>query len=283
MVGDSMRTSVTLLGVGTASPLLALALGAVARDAALRLAALPTAAWGPDQLGTCVLAVAAGAGALGALWHVGSVLLALVALAPGERWAPRRTTGGRRLALALLERWGAPVVRRAVIGSVLAGLLLPAGATAASAATTPAPDDLGWAPSTSAPASPSPTDATTEPTSAPQSPTAPSTASRNGSTDDASDGEGRPAPTAEPEESSAGAPESIPGSDGRTVRAGESLWSITADLLGTTATDGDVAGAWPELYRANAERIGDDPGLIRPGTELVLPSVLTTASPAQPS
>lgn len=283
-----MRTSVMLLGVGAASPLLALGLGAVARDTALRLAALPTAAWGPDQLGACIVVLAAGAGAVAALWHLGSVLLALVALAPSAVRAPSRTRSGRHLALALLERWGAPVVRRAVIGSVLAGLLVPATATAASAAPTPAPDDLGWKPSTSAPASPSPANATEEPTSAPQSPTAPSTASMSGGTDGASDTDSsgadeQPAPTAETDEPSAEAPESVPDSDERTVRAGESLWTITADLLGTDSSDGAVAEAWPELYQANAERIGDDPGLIRPGTELVVPAGLTASGPAQPS
>jgi hypothetical protein len=55
------------------------------------------------------------------------------------------------------------------------------------------------------------------------------------------------------------------------VRPGDSLWSIAADRLGPRATDAQVAVAWPRWYAANADVIGPDPGLIRPGQHLRVP------------
>ena len=61
-----------------------------------------------------------------------------------------------------------------------------------------------------------------------------------------------------------------------TVRPGESLWSITADLLHTTDR-GAIASAWPTLWAANRVVVGRDPGLIRPGTVLQVPEALLPA------
>ena len=61
-----------------------------------------------------------------------------------------------------------------------------------------------------------------------------------------------------------------------TVRPGESLWSITADLLHTTDR-GAIASAWPTLWAANRVVVGRDPGLIRPGTVLQVPEALRPA------
>ncbi len=47
------------------------------------------------------------------------------------------------------------------------------------------------------------------------------------------------------------------------VRPGDTLSGIAAAC--------DVSGGWPSLYAANRAVIGPDPGLIRPGTVLVLP------------
>lgn len=55
------------------------------------------------------------------------------------------------------------------------------------------------------------------------------------------------------------------------VRPGDSLWSISAALLGSD-DPARIAAAWPRLYRLNARRIGPDPGLIHPGTVLRLPA-----------
>jgi len=48
-----------------------------------------------------------------------------------------------------------------------------------------------------------------------------------------------------------------------TVRPGDTLSAVAADL--------GVPGGWPALYAANRAAIGPDPGLIRPGTVLVVP------------
>jgi nucleoid-associated protein YgaU len=54
------------------------------------------------------------------------------------------------------------------------------------------------------------------------------------------------------------------------VRPGDSLWRIARSLLPAGATDADITRAWHRLDRLNAERIGDDPDLIRPGTRLAV-------------
>ena len=56
------------------------------------------------------------------------------------------------------------------------------------------------------------------------------------------------------------------------VRAGDSLWSLTARLLGPGASTAEVAAAWPRLYAANRSVIGTDPALIHPGQRLVPPA-----------
>jgi LysM repeat protein len=59
-----------------------------------------------------------------------------------------------------------------------------------------------------------------------------------------------------------------------TVARGDSLWTITADLLGADATVGEIADSWPRLYAANQELIGADPGLIYAGQVLTVPENL---------
>lgn len=56
-----------------------------------------------------------------------------------------------------------------------------------------------------------------------------------------------------------------------TVRSGESLWSITQDLLGPEASHEDISAAWPTLWAANDETI-HDPDVLQPGTILNVPS-----------
>jgi resuscitation-promoting factor RpfA len=89
---------------------------------------------------------------------------------------------------------------------------------------------------------------------------------------------------AEPDRTTGGGREAVPRlatarvSDGpgrrpraRVVRPGESLWSISAALLPSTATDADVTLGWHSLAQANADRLGSDPDLILPGTRLLVP------------
>ena len=59
------------------------------------------------------------------------------------------------------------------------------------------------------------------------------------------------------------------------VHAGDCLWTVTAALLGPRATDAEVARSWPLLRSANREALGPDPDLVRPGTTLLVPPVLT--------
>lgn len=58
-----------------------------------------------------------------------------------------------------------------------------------------------------------------------------------------------------------------------TVRRGDSLWSLAARHLGPGASDREIALTWPQWYAANAELIGPDPDLIRPGQQLRIPTV----------
>jgi len=66
------------------------------------------------------------------------------------------------------------------------------------------------------------------------------------------------------------------------VHRGDSLWSISADLLPRRATDRDITEAWHRLHRANSGRIGTDPALILPGTRLAVPE-LSAPHPEDPS
>lgn len=61
------------------------------------------------------------------------------------------------------------------------------------------------------------------------------------------------------------------------VHRGDSLWSITDDLLGpgTTAAS-EISTSWPLLHDANREVIGADPDHLLPGMELTVPHSLTT-------
>ena len=146
-----------------------------------------------------------------------------------------------------------------------------------------ASDDLGWAPTASAPAPAGPA-----PSPDPDaSPGAESAAPRP----DAAAG----APSGDP--SAAGAPAgetpSAPATTHR-VSDGESLWSITEELLdagaagaptdpssGGPSAQARIARAWPILYAANAESIGADPDLILPGTALSVPEDLLSP-PSRP-
>lgn len=73
-----------------------------------------------------------------------------------------------------------------------------------------------------------------------------------------------------------GSSDEAPGSTTPTYRVqrGDSLWRITASLLGGHADDATVAAAWPELYRENRTVIGEDPSLILAGQVLTVPASL---------
>lgn len=61
------------------------------------------------------------------------------------------------------------------------------------------------------------------------------------------------------------------------VHPGDSLWSISDDLLGPGASDpAQIAAAWPLLHETNRDVIGEDPDQLRPGQQLTVPADLTT-------
>lgn len=300
---DSALAALRLLAVALAAGALTAALGLAALQAARGLMDTPAAWWGMSQLGSAVVCLSCGAGALGALWHLASAALAVAALP----WGRAEPTWPREAASHLLEHWGAPLVRRMAAGALVLGM----ASSPAMAAQAPASgDDLGWqptssasqepqvedrpqgtgrpgAPEPSAPEPPASDPARPEPGS-PAHPRPPDPAPGPGAGSQQAGADPAPA-TPSPQEprppapgpDGQGAPSSGGAAAGRHVVApGESLWSITARLLADGADDAAIARAWPALYRANAETIGPDPWLIRPGTSLVVPEDLPGARPA---
>lgn len=208
----------------------------------------------------------------GALWHVVSALLALMALPRANGPSKRCRGGARALAVRVLEAWGAPAVRRIVASALLVSL---SSAPALASEETSSGDDLGWRPTSSAPASPTSQSSTPSPP-ADQSPSSASTGS--GDSEGASQSADSTPPGSQAAQPSTG-PESAPSSGPtHTVAPGESLWSITAHLLPTGSAPAQIAQDWPALYRANSEAIGADPSLIRPGTVLSVPNSLSAPS-----
>jgi nucleoid-associated protein YgaU len=59
------------------------------------------------------------------------------------------------------------------------------------------------------------------------------------------------------------------------VERGDSLWRIAAFVLRSGGdadpTNADIARFWPAIYAANRDLIGDDPNLIFPGQQLLIP------------
>lgn len=55
-----------------------------------------------------------------------------------------------------------------------------------------------------------------------------------------------------------------------TVRPGDTLWDISAEVLGTDEPS-RIARYWPRVHRANRAAIGSNPHLLIPGTVLTLP------------
>jgi hypothetical protein len=55
------------------------------------------------------------------------------------------------------------------------------------------------------------------------------------------------------------------------ARPGTTLWTLAAEHLGGDATDWEIAQEWPRWHQYNPDRIGQEPGGLRPGTILRLP------------
>jgi len=84
-----------------------------------------------------------------------------------------------------------------------------------------------------------------------------------------------------PAESGPAAPPPVPAADkeapaaspaGHVVVAGDNLWTITAGVLGGSATDSEIHARWRAVIDANRDRLrSGDPDLIHPGEHLVIP------------
>jgi nucleoid-associated protein YgaU len=76
-----------------------------------------------------------------------------------------------------------------------------------------------------------------------------------------------------PEETTPGPPlDPEPAAGTVLVKPGDSLWRITAQRLGPSASDQQIAIGWPYWYRTNRRVIGRDPNLLQPGERLTVPT-----------
>ena len=259
------RQRLTLLACASGAVLILL--GRTAHSAAEQLATVPPQSWGLSELSDAIVAGTCACGTLGALWHVVSALVALMALAGEKGPDPHGLGGTSTLAARVLATWGAPAVRRITASALLVSL---SSAPALATQETGGGDDLGWRPTSSAPSSPSSQSSTPSPPE--QSPSSASTGS--GDSEDASQSADSTPPGSQTPQPPTG-PDAPPSSSPtHTVTPGESLWSITAHLLPAGSSPARIAQAWPALYRANSGVIGADPSLIRPGTVLSIPDSL---------
>ena len=292
-----MRAHQRLVLLAGASGAVLILLGHMAHRAAERLLEVPPQSWGLSELSDAIVAGTCAFGTLGALWHVISALLALMTLPRADGPGSLRRGGASALAARLLEAWGAPAVRRITASALLVSL---SSAPALAAEGTAGGDDLGWRPTSSAPASPPSQSSTPSPqadqpapeatagTGASQSRSessrasaeqAPSGASSGSSASDRSSQSAEPpSPSSSRAQSSAGPDPQTSSTPTYTVVPGESLWSITARLLPAGSGPEQIAQAWPVLYRANSDVVGADPSLIRPGTVLSVPDSLSAPS-----
>lgn len=257
-----------LILLACASGAVLILLGRTAHSAAEQLATVPPQSWGLSELSDAVVAGTCACGTLGALWHVVSALVALMALAGEKGPDPHGLGGTSTLAARVLATWGAPAARRITASALLVSL---SSAPALATQETGGGDDLGWRPTSSAPSSPSSQSSTPSPPE--QSPSSASTGS--GDSEDASQSADSTPPGSQTPQPPTG-PDAPPSSSPtHTVTPGESLWSITAHLLPAGSSPARIAQAWPALYRANSEEIGADPSLIHPGAVLSVPDSLS--------
>lgn len=288
-----MRPLLHLTVVALAGALGTAALAASAWSAGTALASVPVAWWSTSQIAQIAIVLACGIGAAGCLWHLASAGLALAILLQDavaitsqasttsrtSRGASARTVMGGR-ADVVLQRWGAPLVRRITTGALIAGIAISPAATAAPSASAP-PDDLGWRVSTGAAAAPpdksapDPDGAESAQDSPPAKPAPPAVESAENA-DPAAPSDSAPEAADAPDDGTGTRTDS---SHTHTVEPGESLWSITAAVLGPDATDAQIVQTWPLVYETNTESIGSDPSLLRPGAELRLPDALAQARP----
>ncbi len=209
--------------------------------------------------------------------------LSVAAACAAARAAGRGWVAGERL----VARAAPEIVRRALAVSAGTGVAL-AGAALPAVGVAP-PEDLGWSvtsdvgASTPAPLATAPVPATA-PAAAPASvPTdSPRLTVASGPAAVLPPAAAVSAPVTTPTQPAAAAADppsaAVAATDPTATRstvvvaAGDTLWDIATDHLPAPASDADVAASWPAWYAANAEVIGPDPDLIRPGQRLEAPT-----------
>jgi nucleoid-associated protein YgaU len=197
-----------------------------------------TAEVGADRAAAAMCAAAIW---VAAIWLAVGFLAVLGTRLPGAGGAVARCVSTRLLP---------GVISRAIAGVLGLGVML--APVAAGAASIPGPGQPTAATSTAlSPAPTWPTDSPTPAGTAPAPLPAPSLPS--------SANPGVPPPPAQDQ------PVPV------TVSPGDSLWLIAARRLGPSADEAQIQASWPRWYAANRSEIGDDPGVIRPGTVLQAP------------
>ncbi|MBF5080426.1 LysM peptidoglycan-binding domain-containing protein [Quadrisphaera sp. INWT6] len=182
--------------------------------------------------------------------------------------APRATPQPGRRALVSLKA----VLLLAVLSAapVLAVLVLATAPEDDAALATGDTSSQGGEPA----ATPSTAPATEQPTEAPSS--APASQQPTQQSTDQATQQSTQQPTDQPESGATPppSPAQLPSDAAaqavceQVVVSGDSLWSVAAGQLGEGATDADVDARWRALYERNADAVGPDPDLVRPGLVL---------------
>lgn len=184
-----------------------------------------------------------------------------------------------RLARACAERIAPAAIRRIAryaLGAALASgatIAVPLGPASAASGPVPSADPAPVLPSLDRPTGFSVADPLTPTAAGPAVATGPrpveaaQTCTRADDREDATGPTRRATPAAAAHRDGVRTPRSLPAGE-VTVRTGDTLWAIAARHLPPDASVVRIAEEWPRWYRANAEVIGADPDLIRPGERL---------------
>ena len=145
-----MRALAHLIAVALVSAVGTAALAASTWSAAAGLASVPVAWWSTAQIAQAAIVLACGLGTAGCLWHLASAGLALTvllqdALATADARGASAPVTSRSRAGTVLQRWGAPLVRRIATGAMIAGLTIAPAAAAAAVRFRVALEDIGTA------------------------------------------------------------------------------------------------------------------------------------------
>ena len=117
-----MGTRLQLALLAGVSGIVLLLLGHAARSATASLLEVPPQSWGTGHLSDAVVAGTCAIGALGALWHVASAALALLALPASHDPQSTHETDVPGLAARILDGWGAPAARRIAASALVVSL-----------------------------------------------------------------------------------------------------------------------------------------------------------------